>query len=192
MTFSVIYDACVLFPPSLRDLLIRLAQKDVFQARWTQQILDEMVEGILRERADLSRSQLERTAELMCEGVRDCLVYNHETLIPALELPDSNDRHVLAAAIKSGAQVIVTSNLKDFPKSALEQWKIEAQSPDRFVLHVLELAPARVVAAIQQQADALRNPPMSVSHVLGRLKRNGLNESVAQISELMGVAAIEN
>lgn len=166
MAFTALYDADVLHPPDLRDLLVRLGQTGLFRARWSEQILDEMVNSILRRRSDLDAGRLARTRQLMCEAVPDCLVTGYEPLIDGLALPDPNDRHVLAAAIRCNAQVIVTSNLHDFPQEALEPFNIEAQGPDQFVLDIVNLAPARVATVIQQQASALRNPPRTAEELL--------------------------
>jgi predicted nucleic acid-binding protein len=185
MPFTVVYDACVLYPASLRDLLIRLARTDRFQARWSDEILDEMVRGILADRPDLNPAAMARTRQLMCAAVRDCLVQGHQALIDSLELPDPDDRHVLAAAIRAGAQVIVTHNLKDFPPPALAPFGIEAQSPDDFVLHLLELAPAIVASTVQLQAVALTKPPQTVWDVLETLAANGLVRSTAEIRALL-------
>ena len=192
MAFSVIYDACVLYPASLRDLLVRLAMTGIYQARWTDQILEEMVEGILDDRPDLTRLQLDRTVSLMNAAVRDCRVVDYEPLIAGLELPDPDDCHVMAAAIKSGAQVIVTNNLKDFPAERLDTWGIEAQTPEAFALHALDISEARVIAAIQQQADALKNPPQSVAQLLGRLRKNGLVSFAATVADLLGVTPVDD
>jgi hypothetical protein len=78
MPFTVIYDACVLYPAPLRDLLIRLARTDRFHARWTNEILDEMVRNILTNRHDLDPAAMKRTRDLMCRAVRDCLVEGHQ------------------------------------------------------------------------------------------------------------------
>lgn len=120
MAFVVLYDANVLYPSALRDLLIRIAQAGLVQAKWTDQIVDEVFRNLTANRPDLDPERLARTRELMNKAVRDCLVTGYEPLIDALELPDPDDRHVLAAAIKARAQVIVTNNLKDFPPRALE------------------------------------------------------------------------
>ena len=116
MPFTVVYDANVLYPNTLRDLLIRIAQSGTVQARWTDKILEEMTSSLQRNRPDTRPERLHRLRELMNGAVRDCLVSGYEPLIEGLKLPDPGDRHVLAAAIKAGAQVIVTRNLKDFPK----------------------------------------------------------------------------
>lgn len=181
MAFTVVYDANVLFPAPLRDLLIRLGQTDVLRARWTDRILDETFGSILRQRPELTPKQLARTRELMCQAVRDCLVTGYETLVPALSLPDPDDRHVLAAAVRCGAQAIVTSNTKDFPAKILEPLGIEAQTPDEFVLALVELAPEVVWAVVERQAAALRNPPRTLDDLLGTLENNGLVRSVAAL-----------
>ncbi len=121
---TALLDACVLYPAPLRDLLMHLAVADLFRATWTEEIHNEWIRSVLADRPDLSRRQLERTRDLMDVHVRDCLVTGHEHLIPKLSLPDPDDRHVLAAAITCGADVIVTFNLADFPIDALAPHRI--------------------------------------------------------------------
>jgi predicted nucleic acid-binding protein len=179
--FVVVYDANVLYPSTLRDLLIRVSQAGLVQAKWTEQILDEMFGALRRTRPDLDPVKLDRTRALMATAVRDWRVTGYEPLIEALKLPDPNDRHVLAAAIRARAQVIVTANLRDFPASELRQWDIEAKSPDEFIRDQISLDRAAVYAAVQQIADSWRNPPGSVDDVLDRLERNGLAVSVAEL-----------
>ncbi|MBK7784804.1 MAG: PIN domain-containing protein [Gemmatimonadetes bacterium] len=110
MAFIVVYDACVLYPAPLRDLLIRIANAGIVQAKWSERILDECFRRILRQRPDLSAEALQRTRELMAIAVPDCMVTAFEPLEAGLTLPDPDDRHVLAAAIRANAQVIVTFN----------------------------------------------------------------------------------
>lgn len=112
------------------------------------------------------------------------MVTGYEPLIGGLALPDPDDRHVLAAAIRAGAQSIVTFNLKDFPGDALRPFEVEAVHPDDFVLDLIDLAPAKVVTAVREQCRALKNPPRSLSELLDTLKDNGLNQSVAKLGEL--------
>ncbi len=183
MTFTATYDACVLHPASVRDLLVRLAMTGLFRAVWSAEILDEMVRSVIRRYPDITPEQLERTTALMCKAVPDSLVSGYEPLVEGLELPDTTDRHVLAVAIRSGSQVIVTENLKDFPEFALAPYGIEAQSPDLFVLHLLDLAPSAVSGVVQQQAADLANPPMSVAQLLDRLTIAGLPRAVAALRD---------
>jgi predicted nucleic acid-binding protein len=186
MAFTVIYDACVLYPAPLRDLLIRLASKGLVRARWTDRILDESFRNILANRPDLVPGSLDRTRELMNRALRDVLVTGHEGLIEGLSLPDPDDRHVLAAAIRAGAQVIVTMNLDDFPESALAPFSVEALHPDDFVIHQIDLAPGLVCSVIAEQAAALKNPRRTVGEVLDSLRGCGLIRSVARLRELFG------
>lgn len=181
MAFDATYDACVLHPAGLRDLLVRLAMSGMYRAHWSNDILDEMVRSILRRRPDLTINQLERTRRLMCDAVRDCLTTGYEELIDGLHLPDPDDRHVLAAAIRSGSQVIVTENVSDFPAEVLEIFNIEAQTPDVFVLHLVDLSPRTVFSVLEAQAADLRSPPMTIDELLDHLAQSGLPRSVAAL-----------
>lgn len=186
MAFVVIYDACVLYPAPLRDLLVRVAQAGVVRARWTTEILDECFRSILEQRPELKPQALVRTRELMTKAVADCMVEGYEPLIAGLTLPDPDDRHVLAAAVRAGAQAIVTFNLRDFPEAALAVHGVEAIHPDAFVLDLLDLWPAAIANAVQEQAASLKNPPMSLADVLDVLRNNGLVQAVAKLRELYG------
>ena len=125
-----VLDACVLYPPAVRDILMWLAVVGVYEPRWTDDIHEEWMRSVLSDRPDLTREQLERTRHLMDEVHPLCLVTGYESRIPGLVLPDENDRHVLAAAIRAGAEVIVTFNLSDFPPATLARLDIVAQHPD--------------------------------------------------------------
>src|SRR5438128_5297815 len=105
----------------------------------------------------------------MVRAVRDCLVTGYEPLISGLELPDPDDRHVLAAAIRARAQVIVTANLKDFPHDELHQWDIDPKSPDEFLVDQIDLGRDAVYAAVQQIADSMKRPPGTLDDVLNAL-----------------------
>jgi predicted nucleic acid-binding protein len=158
---------------------MELALTDLFRAKWSSMIHDEWMGSLLKNRPDLSLDDLRRTRELMDMHVRDCLVENFEDLIPALQLPDPKDRHVLAAAIRGRADVIVTYNLKDFPEKDLRKYGITSQHPDEFLIHVLDLAPGTVCAAAQTHRKRLRHPGKSVNDYLEALERQALNEFVA-------------
>ncbi|WP_433299652.1 PIN domain-containing protein [Actinoplanes sp. CA-030573] len=181
MSFVVVYDASVLYPSTLRDLLIRIAQSGLVQAKWTDDILDEMFAALRRQRPDLDAARLERTRALMASAVRDWKVSGHEALVDSLKLPDPDDRHVLAAAIKARAQVIVTTNLRDFPADELRRWDIDPKSPDEFVRDQISLDRSAIYASVQQIADSWKSPPGSVDDVLDRLERSGLAISVAEL-----------
>ncbi|MHB9118328.1 MAG: PIN domain-containing protein [Burkholderiales bacterium] len=182
-SFSVVYDACVLYPAPLRDLLMHLALTDLYRAKWTEKIHEEWMINLLAHRNDLTRAQLERTRALMDNSVSDCLVTGYEFLIPTLQLPDDNDHHVLAAAIRSQSSAIITFNLKDFPARELEKYDIEALHPDEFISDLIDLNPARVLAAVASHRQSLKNPPKSVQEYLDVLLQQGLPETVGQLRQ---------
>lgn len=186
MAFIVVYDACVLFPAPLRDLLIRVARTGVVQAHWSDQIIEECFRAVLRERPELSADNLLRTKHLMNIALPDANVIGHEPLIESFHLPDPDDRHVLAAAVRIGAQAIVTFNIGDFPASALEPLGIETKHPDDFMIEALDLAPGAIAAAVNEQAAALRNPPKTIADLLETLQRQGLPLAVARLREAFG------
>ncbi|WP_454689844.1 PIN domain-containing protein [Achromobacter aloeverae] len=180
--FTVVYDACVLYPAPLRDFLMWLGLSGRFRARWSEQIHEEWKRNLLINRPDLTREQLDRTSALMDRAIPDGLVTDHESLIDGLSLPDVDDRHVLAAAIRCNASVIVTFNEKDFPSQALAPFGIEAQHPDEFVENLFDLDPAAVVAAAQRQRAQLKSPPMDVNHYLDVLLRQGLVQTCKSLA----------
>lgn len=183
--FTVVYDACVLYPAQLRDLLLHLAMTDLFRAKWSAHIHEEWIAALLKHRTDLHRDQLERTRKLMDSHVRDCLVTNYEHLIDGLRLPDANDRHVLAIAIYSGASLIVTENLRDFPSTDITQYGIEAIAPDDFVADVCELDAPQVLAAIKRHKQSLKNPPKTWTQYLDSLSCTGMPRSASLIRQCL-------
>jgi hypothetical protein len=151
------------------------------QAKWTVKILDEMLSALRRKRPDIGEGKAERLRERMNAAVRDCLVEGYEPLIDILDLPDPDDRHVLAAAIKVKAQLIVTRNRKDFPSKVLAEWGVRPKPPDDFVRDVLDLDPQAVWACIQQIVDSRTRHPVTTADVLGELERDGLVASAAAL-----------
>jgi predicted nucleic acid-binding protein len=184
-TFTALFDACVLYPAPLRDFLLHLACSGVFRARWSDEIHDEWIRNLLENRPDLTAEQLQRTRELMNRAVPDCLVTGHLGIANSLILPDPDDTHVLAAAICSNAQVIVTFNLKDFPNEALDPYGIEAQHPDDFVRHLISLDGGAVCGAFKRQRASLKNPPQSAEQLLDTLERQGLVISASELRPLL-------
>jgi predicted nucleic acid-binding protein len=179
-------DASVLYPVTLRNLLMRLTLNGLFQARWSKHVHDEWIRAVLRDRLDIPNEKLLAVRDAMNEHAEDSLVTGYEGLIEALHLPDPDDRHVLAAAIVGQADVIVTRNVRDFPPEPLERYGIEAQHPDEFIQHLLDLAPALVVAALRDQQTALTRPAMTMNEMLDLLDRIGLAETVAELRRIMG------
>ena len=182
---TAVYDANILYPAPLRDLFIRLAQTGIVRARWTETIHDEWVRNVLKDNPQTTAERLARTRTLMNEAVRDCLVTGYENLIDSLALPDPDDRHVLAAAIRGGAEIIVTYNLKDFPGEMLARFDIEAQHPDDFLLSLFDVAPGLVCGAVKRQREGLSNPPKTAEELLATLESQGLTQAVARLREFV-------
>ncbi|VEP11522.1 conserved hypothetical protein [Hyella patelloides LEGE 07179] len=183
--FTVIYDACVLYPAPLRDLLMQLALSDLYRARWTDEIHQEWMRNVLKNRPDIIQRQLTRTKDLMNRSVRDCLVTGYEWIIPSLNLPDLDDRHVLAAAIQGQADVIVTFNLKDFPNSILNKYEIEAQHPDLFIAYLIDLYPLQIANAAETCRKRLKNFPKSIDEYLVILQKQGLTVTTSLLKKII-------
>lgn len=183
--FTAVFDACVLYPAPLRDLLMSVAMTEQFRARWTNEIHDEWVRNLLKNRDDITEEQLERTVEMMNQAVPDCLVENYDGYIDSLELPDPDDRHVLAAAMKCQADVIVTNNLKDFPIDVLIKYDVDIQSPDIFLSHLFDLNQTTFCGAVREMRVRLQNPPYTAEELLELLYKQGLPLIVSKLKEVI-------
>ena len=171
-------DANVLYSAPLRDALMYLAVTVPVPVRWSHQIQTEWTRHLLEARPELDPSRLERTVQHMDRAIPKALVTGFEPLISELDLPDENDRHVLAAAIHGGASVIVTANLKDFPRVRLQKYGMKALKPDDFIIDLIAVAPQPVLEAIHLQRANLKNPPATVPEFLGTLEQQGLRRVV--------------
>lgn len=183
-TLTVVFDACVLFPALLRNLLLQLATSGLFRARWTDTIHREWMGRLRSARPDIPHEQIERIRRLMDLAVPDCIVTGHERLIDGLCLPDRNDRHVLAAAIRCNAQLIVTTNDEDFPESALLPHGVHAERPDKFIASMITDSPDQVCDAIATLRARLRNPPLSAHALVNRIRDVGLPDTAARLRSL--------
>jgi hypothetical protein len=181
--FTVVYDACVFYPAPLRDLLIRLARTRRFRARWTTRIQEEWTRALLANRKDLTQTQLDWTVGELNRAVPDCLVTDYEQLIDRLTLPGPNDRHVLAAAIRAGAEVIVTLNLQDFPAERLSPYSVSAKHPDDFILDLADLEPQLVERVAKEQRAALLNPRVSPEVFVDKIRAQRLPGVAAFLEE---------
>ncbi|RMQ46537.1 hypothetical protein ALQ04_04432 [Pseudomonas cichorii] len=180
--FTAFYDANVLYPAPLRDFLMHLALTGVYRARWSARVHDEWKRNLLINRPELTLEQLDRTSSLMDKAVPDGLVTDYDPLIDGLGLPDADDRHVLAAAIKCNASVIVTFNLKDFPRGTLEPFDIEPLHPDDFISDLWDLDQAAVLEAARRQRASLKKPPHCAREYLEKLLQQRLPETVKLLS----------
>jgi len=176
--YPVMLDACVLYPARLRDLLMHLGIAGLYQPKWSHHIHEEWCRNLLQNRIDIAPASLERTVELMNIALPDANVTGYESLIAGLELPDEDDRHVLAAAIRAKAEIIVTLNHKDFPQAVLNTFDIEALHPDDFISDLFDLNHALALEAVRRQRQSLRHPPLTVDEFLAMLLKQGLPMTV--------------
>lgn len=168
-----VLDANVLFPFRVRDCLLRFAEAGLYRVRWSPQIVDEWACNLIKSRPHMEGS-IRSQQDAMARAFPEAMIEGHEDLMPALELPDGNDRHVLAAAIRAGAQYVITENIRDFPKEALATYGIEAVSADRFLSSTYELYPSEATAALGRMRRSYRNPPMTPGEFIRDLMRVGL------------------
>jgi len=168
MTFPVVVDACALIPYHLSDLLLRLSDAGLFEIQWSKDILAEVERnlpklGVDQKKAARRVAQMQRAFPLAA-------IEGYKGLIPAMT-NDPKDRHVLAAAVRSGATVIVTVNLKDFPPASLAPYGIEVVHPDEFLLSQLDLDEEAVIDCLGEQREAYKRPALSFNEFYRSLKK---------------------
>lgn len=181
--FTVIYDANLFYPAFVRDVMLCLAKAEIFRPRWTDQIHQEWMSKLASDRPDITKEKIERIRELVDKTVPDCLVKGYKPLIKGLDLPDPKDNHVLAAAIKAGAQVIVTMNLKNFPDEKLAQFDIDAQHPDEFIQFQKEEDLSKILQQLKACRLAKKKPPYSVETFIDRFRHHHMPLTAAWLEE---------
>lgn len=174
---KVVLDACVLYPAPVRDILLNLADQDLYDPKWSQEIEEEWLRNLLNNRPDLDKSRLERTIKAMNRAFPEAMIENYEKLIEGLELPDKDDRHVLAMGIKCKADLIVTFNLRDFPKDYVSRFDIEVNDPDSFICRLIASEKELAFKGFENQLKSLKNPPKTREELLTTLQKCGLNKT---------------
>jgi predicted nucleic acid-binding protein len=179
--YAALLDACVLVPNALCDTLLRLAEHGFYRPLWSQRILDEVHFAVLAARPDLTETRIASRIAAMAAAFDDASVTGWEPVCAGLDLPDPDDRHVLAAAIAGGAQSLVTFNTKDFPDTSLRGNDVEVVHPDEFLLDQLDLHPGLALRVLTEQARDLSNPPSDLAGVLNRLGQCGVPRFADQV-----------
>jgi predicted nucleic acid-binding protein len=171
--FRVIYDANILFSGFKRRVMLALARAEIFQARWSEDIHKEWMARLPERYPDkFPAEKVSKIRTLIDSHVPDCLVSGYKSLIEGLQLPDPGDRHVLAAAIKAGAQVIVTCDTAHFPKECLAEFDIEAQHPDTFVMYQKEENSVAVLARLKEARLTYTNPALTAEEFIEKFRKN--------------------
>lgn len=181
--FICVLDTNVIYPIEIRDLLLWFAHYDLFTPKWSQHIFDEW-EEVMR-RKEIEEAEIKKRIRRVNEAFPDALVQNYEPLIPLLQLPDEKDRHVLAAAIKTNANLIVTNNLKDFPEDYLATFSLSAKSADDFLTDTIDLNPKQSIEAFRRLVLNRRNPDLDEFEVLDAFRRNGIKNTADYLHALL-------
>ncbi len=181
--FTCVLDTNVIYPLETRDLLFWFASFDLFTPKWSKHIFREW-EDVMK-RKGISDEEIKKRVSKAQLAFPDALVDNYEPLVNTLELPDENDRHVLAAAIKTNANIIVTNNLKDFPKDYLARFDITAKTADDFITDTIDLNNDLAVEAFRALVLNRTNPNLDEFEILARLRKNGLTESANYLHALI-------
>lgn len=178
-----VYDACVLYPFQLRNLLVQCAADRLVDARWSNEIHDEWIRSLLARETKLTRARLEATRDLMERVLPQARVTGYEARIPTITLPDPDDRHVVAAAAEAGASVIVTWNIRDFPAAELRKHGLRKLTPDGFLTELYNARPDAVAASVESARRNLNLSQVSRPAYLGALQRQRLKRFVSALSQ---------
>jgi len=181
--FTCILDTNVIYPLWIRDLLLWFAHHELYTPKWSNHIFDEWIE--VMKRKGVAESDAKKRIEILNEAFPDALVQNYEPLIETLCLPDIKDKHVLAAAIKTNANLVVTNNLKDFPQDYLASFGLSAKCADDFLTDIIDLNHDASVKAFRDLVINKRKPPLDEFQVLDALRKNGLADTANYLHALI-------
>ncbi len=181
--FTCVLDTNVIYPIEVRDLLLWFAHYELYTPKWSKDIFDEW-RKVMREKG-VQEAEIAKRIQRVNEAFPDALVANYEALIDNLDLPDPKDCHVLAAAIKTNANLIVTNNLKHFPADKLEAYSLSAKNADDFLTDIIDLNPETAIKAFRKLVLHRRNPDLDEFQVLDRLRKNGLTDTANYLHALL-------
>jgi hypothetical protein len=180
--FTAVIDACVLAGVLRRNLILTLAQWEFFRVRWSDRLLDEAeraIEKMFAKKGDPhSAAKAARSRSAMARAFEDAMVADYDSYLPICQGVDPGDAHVIPAALKTQAQVIVTDNLRHFPGALIEPWGLAARSADVFIADTIALDEARAVAAVREMRQRLNKPTMTAADLLIAMEANGLTAAV--------------
>lgn len=178
-----VLDTCVIYPIDIRDLLLWFASFDLYTPKWSDDVFREWKEVMVRK--GISKDIIKKRIENVNKAFPDAKVTNYQSLIDSIDLPDKDDRHILAAAIKVNANVIVTNNVKHFPKKSLDKYNISAASADDFLTDIIDLNHETALQAFRNLVANRRNPPQNEYQVLDILRIRGLTQTADYIHTLL-------
>lgn len=181
--FTVVLDTNVIYPVVIRDLLFWFAYYDLYTPKWSEQIFEEWKRVMIQK--GVSNEEAEIRTEKANHAFPDAKVLNYKGLIEQLELPDQDDRHVLAAAIKTNANLIVTNNLRDFPEDYLRKFGLSAKTPDDFLSDIIDLNQPQAIAAFRKMVLNKKNPKVDEFEILNQMRNVGLKDTANYLHSLI-------
>ena len=181
--FTAVLDTNVIYPVIIRDLLFWFAYYEMYTPKWSNHIFDEWKEVMRRKGVSLEES--DKRVQKANIAFPDALVEHYENLIEHLCLPDEKDRHVLAAAIKTNAHVIVSNNLKHFPEKILESYGMKIKTADDFLTDIIDLNAETAIEAFKEMVLYKTNPDLDEYEVLDRLRKSGLTDTADYLHSLL-------
>ena len=181
--FTAVLDTNVIYPVISRDLLLWFAHHDLYTPKWSIHIFDEWKDVMIRK--GVPEPEAEERIGKANLAFPDALVKNYEGLIGQLQMRDEKDRHVLAAAIKTNANIIVTNNIKDFPEKYLQSFGLKAITADDFLTDIIDLNPEKAVIAFREMVVNKRNPPLDEYEVLNQLRNIGLKNAADYLHAML-------
>lgn len=181
--FTCVLDTNVIYPIEIRDLLFWFAYYDLYTPKWSKHIFDEWIE--VMKKKGVSSDAIDKRTENANMAFPDAMVDNYESLIAGLELPDPKDCHVLAAAIKTNANIIVTNNLKHFPKECLSSYGLSAKSADDFLTDTIDLNQDKALRSFLKLVQNKTNPDLDHYELLDRYRNLGLKNTADYLHALI-------
>lgn len=180
----VLLDANIFPAVWLLDIMLTLDERQVIDAVWSERILKEARHALV-ERRGRTPEQADRLLSFITPMNPTHCVYGWSRLESTLELPDPDDRHVLAAALVADADYIVTYNLRDFPEAGLERYAVKAVHPDEFLSLALTYDQEGVVDAMKGVVASKDNPPRTMKEELEHLRKLRLDRFVEGLEQAM-------
>ncbi|MCL1837964.1 MAG: PIN domain-containing protein [Propionibacteriaceae bacterium] len=181
----VFLDACVLVPITLTNVILTAADYGLLQPCWSPEVIEEAVEAIMEIRLDLSEERIRRRFAAMNEAFEGARTSGNPAMLDGHSFPDPDDQHVVAAAVGAGAAVIVTANIRDFPKPLLAELGLAVMSPDELLLELLKAQTEAMVNVVTKVAAALRNPSKTPEDILEALTLAGAPGFAASVRSLL-------
>jgi predicted nucleic acid-binding protein len=178
-----VFDACILYPFHLRNIIVQAAVDRLVEARWTEEIHDEWIRNVVADAPAIPAARLQATRPLMNDVLPSAAVSGYQYLVPTVTLPDPDDRHVVAAAIAAGASLILTWNQRDFPATALRKHGLRRQTPDEFLAGLYDEVPDLTIGSLANARRNLNKSRVSALDFIDMLGNQKLTQLVTRLKK---------